>query len=382
MQFSAKACQIIVFTPKSGIGAPGSATSRELCGNGSAISRFVHKSVRFFQASTGLLDVKGLMILFGVFQLVASLSCIFLLKRTKTTVGEYVSLDDSNVKDKNVTESETKAGDIGDASKLTDEVTALKKNASADKQANEKTSLTKNAEKSTNENNAKQEVPKLVKTDSVYGDVYGWEIMKLLDFWLLLVTFIIGCSTDKSMVTNLGTYLRSFGQEQHLHIVMATAPWITMVVKVTVGISSDLCRERIPRLAFLVGLLLVKVPLLFAFIVWGDHIALLYIVSYFLFISFGIFFVIGPTLVAEYFGVTYYGRNFGSFILVEGATVLLLQFTIGVFYDMKVTDDEEESHTCYGLKCFYASTGIICGLSVLILCTSIVLFSRRSVLKY
>ena len=123
------------------------------------------------------------------------------------------------------------------------------------------------------------------------------------------------------MVTNLGTYLRSFGQEQHLHIVMATAPWITMVVKVTVGILSDLCRERIPRLAFLVGLLLVKVPLLFAFIVWGDHIALLYILTYFLFISFGIFFVIGPTLVAEYFGVTYYGRNFGSFILVEGATV-------------------------------------------------------------
>ena len=80
-----------------------------------------------FQASTGLLDVKGLMILFGAFQLVASLSCIFLLKRTKTIVGGYVSLDDSNVKDKNVTQSETKTGETEDPMKLTDEVTTLKK---------------------------------------------------------------------------------------------------------------------------------------------------------------------------------------------------------------------------------------------------------------
>ena len=339
-----------------------------------------HSSIQF-QASTGLLDVKGLMILFGGIQLVASLSCIFLLKRTKTTVSEYTSLDDSNGRDKNDKQRELKTvQETGETDATFRSNDVVPKKTNADKRANEKSPLTGNGERSTNENNASQEVLKSVKTDSVYGDVSGWEIMKLLDFWLLLVTFIIGSSTDKSMVTNLGTYLRSFGQEKHLHIVMTTAPWIAMVVKVTVGIASDLCREKIPRLAFLVTLLLFKVPLLFAFMLWGDNMVLLYILSYFLFISFGIFFVIGPTLVGEYFGVTYYGRNFGSFLLVEGASVLLLLFMIGVFYDGNVTD--EESHTCYGLTCFYVSTGIICGLSIVILCTSILLFSRRSVLRY
>ena len=195
------------------------------------------------------------------------------------------------------------------------------------------------------------------REESIYGDVQGWEIMKLPDFWLLLVTFVIGSGTDKSWVTNIGTYLRSFKEEDHLHILMDSAPWISMAAKVSVGITSDLCRESVPRLTFLIGLMLIKVPLLLFFTLYGNNIVLIYILTYFLYVSFGIFFVICPILVAEYFGVVYYGRNFGSIIFFEGCTALLLQFIIGVLYDANVT--ELETHTCCGLHCFYGSSGII-----------------------
>lgn len=156
---------------------------------------------------------------------------------------------------------------------------------------------------------------------------------------------------------------------------MASAPWFSMAAKVSVGISSDLCRDKIPRLSFLVGILLLKVPFLLIFTFYDNNIVLIYIMTYFLFISFGTFFVIGLILVAEYFGVLYYGRNFGSVILCEGCKALFLQFLIGILYDINVT--EIETYTCYGLHCFYASSGILCGVSFIVLCTSIILYIRR-----
>ena len=65
--------------------------------------------------------------------------------------------------------------------------------------------------------------PPSVNHSSIYGHVYGWEIIRLPDFWLLIVPFVIGCSIDKVILFNTGTYLRSFKAEHHLHTLVAVA---------------------------------------------------------------------------------------------------------------------------------------------------------------
>ena len=214
-----------------------------------------------------------------------------------------------------------------------------------------------------------------VNHSSIYGHVYGWKIVRPPDFWLLIVTFIVGCSIDKVILFNTGTYLGSFKVEHHLHTLVAVASWFLTISKIIVGLMSDLCIDRIPRVVYMVVITLSSVPMYFAFLVFADSIVFLYIITFFSYISLGVLFVMGPVLIAEYFGVRHFAINYGSVLLVEGCFILLLQFVLGIIYDRNVTD--VTTHTCYGLHCYYVSTGLLCALSIVTLVSSVTLCVRR-----
>ena len=109
--------------------------------------------------------------------------------------------------------------------------------------ANEKTRLTKAMSKSSSN------FPKTQRIEDVHS-VHGWEIMKMMDFWLFVVTFVFGSAMGNAVSGNIGTYLRSFRLEEHLYIIMTIAPWFYLKTKILGGIISDLLVDKVPRIWF------------------------------------------------------------------------------------------------------------------------------------
>ena len=111
------------------------------------------------------------------------------------------------------------------------------------------------------------------------------------------------------------------------------------------------------------------------FIFVADSILFMYFVAYMSFVSNGIYFLIGPLLIAEYFGDKYFGINYGATYLADGCFTLFLQFILGLLYDLNVID--KSSHNCYGLHCYSVSSGILFALSIATLSTCVTLYMRR-----
>ena len=63
------------------------------------------------------------------------------------------------------------------------------------------------------------------------------------------------------------------------------------------------------------------------------------------------------------------------FNLADGCFTQLLQFILGLLYYLNVTG--KTSHTCYGLHCYYASSGILFALSIATLSSCVTLYIRR-----
>ena len=299
----------------------------------------------FLQFSATWMNVEAVMILGAIFQVIGSLCCIYLLQpRPPDGAGvkgvPYKSMsdedDDSNESKEQITPSEN--------SQL---------NQSYDKKA------------TTQDESVQNET-------SIEGNSSRWEITKRLDFWLLMATFIIGGAIYNVFITNTGTYLRSFGKEQHLYLVMTIAPWFYSISTLFVGVLSDIYREKIPRIVFCIITALLSVPVYLIFIFYAYRVACVHTVTYFSYAALAVYFVIGPVLMAEYFGVKHFAVNFGSAQLGQGFATLILQYILGAIYDMNVSD--VAIHTCYGLHCYYVSSGILCALSLVTLVTSITLY--------
>ena len=289
------------------------------------------------------------MITWACLQVFSSLCCIFVLKRNDPPDGD---------------------GSTSVTQKTTDE-TIETNDAVGSSQDNEKTHLTRKRLNTTSPNQKEDFNP----GGETFERIHGWQMIKLVDFWLLMISFIIGTAINRIVASNIGTYLRSFKEEQHLHIITTTNQWGLIAIKIFVGIISDLYAETVPRLTFVLLTTIVNVPVFFVFIFLGDKIVTLYVISYISAISIGIFFLIGPILIAEYFGVKYFAINYGAAFLVEGCFTLLLQFILGMLYDANVSD--VATHTCYGLHCYYVSSGILCALSIVTLIATVTLYIRR-----
>ena len=300
-----------------------------------------------FQFSTGWLNVHNLMILQGCLQTLGSLCCIFLLKQREPD-GAVIAC---------TTSQPIKVQDHDSWNELTSQETELVS-------ANENTCLT-----------SSNQVKITEKTDQSQPHIYGWEIIKVLDFWLLMETFVVGCAVAYVVVTNTGSYLRSLGEEQHLHKITTSAPWLFLTTKIFVGIISDMCIEKIPRIAFCIGISLINVHIYLMFAFYADRVEVMYFVTYFSFSSLGVFYVTGPVLVAEYFGVKQFAINYGSMLLFQGCVTLLLQFIYGILYDVNITD--VSTQTCYGIYCFSVTSWMLCALSVVTFVTSVTLCVRR-----
>ena len=300
----------------------------------------------FFQISSGWMDIKGIMAVGACLQTIGSACCIFLLqKRTEGSSSFEMSKQISNQHDNSDNELTNQKADSYSA--------------------NEKTHLT---------SKTCQDTPNLGKSPQS-GSTRGWEILKMPDFSLFIVTFVFGCSVGNAVSGNIATYLRSFRLEEHLHVIMTIAPWFFLLAKVVGGTVSDLLIDKISRIWYWLIFTILAIIVYSLFIVYGENLIMMHIVAYFSFAFMGITLVICPVLTAEYFGVRYFSVNFGSIFLIQGCFTLLVQFVFGLLYDFKVTN--VATHTCYGMQCFFVTSCLLCVLSIVTAITSVALCLRK-----
>ena len=240
-----------------------------------------------FSFGVGIVGVKGLFVGWACMQVVSSLCCIFLLKQKQESPPDGTT-SSTSVTPHNPIKDRDNA--VDDDLKPSPEVEMDSINSSENTNS-----------ESTNEKTRLVQSQLTNQKEEVRISVYGWEIMKLMDFWLLMATFIIGSTLTKLFMSNFGTYLRSFDHEDHLHVLMSTGPWCLAGATLIFGLISDFYIDKIPRLLFLVFLALCNVPIYFAFIFKAYDIVFLYIVAYTTFASNGVYFLFGPVLIAELF---------------------------------------------------------------------------------
>lgn len=212
----------------------------------------------------------------------------------------------------------------------------------------------------------------------VFGDKVGFQVIRYLDFWLITITFLVGVSTQSAVYSNMGTYLRSFGQEKNLVIFMLIYPIIGITTEIIGGVLSDKTQRKVSRVVYIVFVLLVQLVLLVCFIFIGDQTTFTFIYFPAVCIIKGLTFLHCSILPLEYFGSKHYGRNFGATLLGLGLTILMLMFFLGHMYD--ATIEVSGVLTCYGLQCFFVSTLVLCGFTTIALGASVLLFLRKPVL--
>lgn len=213
---------------------------------------------------------------------------------------------------------------------------------------------------------------------SYYGDKYGFEIMAIVDFWLLVFTFMMSIATDKTFFMNIGTYLRSFDIEEYLTFLTVSGPIIALVTKLTLGPISDACIHHISRIWFVIVPVFLKLVISVVFLFFGDHFVATLLTSYVCYVTLGAMFMVGPVLTAEYFGLRYYGRNFGCMLFAAGILTVILHVFLGLLYDDRLDSEsaDDDDATCKGLHCFAISTSVLILITLSTLCTSLLLWKR------
>ena len=209
----------------------------------------------------------------------------------------------------------------------------------------------------------------------VYGDVWGWEIIKLSDFWFIAGIIVLGGSFTKVIWANTGTYLRSFRLEKYASVTTVT-PWTVMLAKSTVSIFGDAIHGTAPKILIILGFFAVGVPAYLAWLIWGYGFTLCFTTQIVGFIHATIF-MLGPVMLVENFGILFFGFNYGCIYVATACLTLFLQVYLGSMYDLISYSNR---HTCFGRGCFISVSNVLVFLSVTTMFLA-VLFCLRHFMK-
>ncbi len=202
----------------------------------------------------------------------------------------------------------------------------------------------------------------------------GLELLKSLDFCMVASSIIISVSVDKTIFYNIGTYLRSFKLEYNGQSIFLAGAILIIISKIVVGFLMHALQDKTQRITFQCVALLVKSVTLGLFTFYGDCFAILFLTAISVYVATPVEMMVTPIIMLEYYGAKYHARNLGSVLFVSTLFTLLLQFLVGSIYGMYV---EEDSNTCYGLKCFLLSNILLLTLTLVALCFSIIVWYKR-----
>lgn len=192
-------------------------------------------------------------------------------------------------------------------------------------------------------------------------DVTGIELLKRFDFHFLFWSSTFCGGLQLMVQNNITAYLKSFGMENYSTLFTTLSPIAAVVSKFLAGFLSDAIVQRIPRVALLLVYNIALTIVLICCVFWGNNLVVMTILVLVSGMANGALWCLTPIILSEYFGLKYFGRNWGSFMFGNAISGLAFQKLYGWVYDNNIPYRGRTE--CLGLRCFTWSFSAIAVLS-------------------
>ena len=208
-----------------------------------------------------------------------------------------------------------------------------------------------------------------------YGEYDLTKAMKTLDFHMFLWPCILSTSIAFMYSFSLPVFLKSFDLTHLQSLLISLGSILAGLCKMSSGFVSDFTLTYFPRLLYLIILLVLQTSSLILCIFVGEDIVVVIFTVLVQFVALGIFMVMIPMIMCDWYGVTHYASIWGAVMVLVGSGNLGMSYLMGALYDSKITDG---SNVCYGLKCFRITFFISTLLSALSLMSLSILYKRQT----
>ncbi|XP_063409263.1 uncharacterized protein LOC134692704 [Mytilus trossulus] len=187
----------------------------------------------------------------------------------------------------------------------------------------------------------------------VIEDLTGLSLLKRFDFHFIAWGYIMCAGLQLMFQNNIGTYLASYDISKFTTVFTTINPVCGIFSKFFAGFLSDALVDRYPRVVVLFGFNIMQTIFLTLSIFFSDKFAMILVVNLVIGFSNGALWCLTPTMISEFYGLKYFGRNWGSIMLGNAFGGLLLQQSFGWLYDSSIRFKGQTD--CSGLHCFTLS---------------------------
>ncbi|XP_046547135.1 probable transporter MCH1 [Haliotis rubra] len=199
-----------------------------------------------------------------------------------------------------------------------------------------------------------EEIPDELKPQKVNPeisqDITGRKLLFNFDFHFLTWSFWMCACLQLMFQTNITTYLKSFHMEGY-STVLTTLNFVAgTIAKISFGFGSDLIVHKVPRALVILTATAVQTVVLAICIYSANSLPILFIAVLGVGIPNGATWCLTPTMTSEFFGIKYFGRNWGAMMIGNAAGGVLLQKVFGAIYDNAIPIKGQTN--CYGQGCF------------------------------
>lgn len=190
----------------------------------------------------------------------------------------------------------------------------------------------------------------------------GLKLLGMFDFHFLTWSYIFCASLQLMFQANISTFLKSSHLEEYSTLFTTLTFAVGTVAKFFFGFVSDVIVQRVPRVTVSLIAMVLQTIVLTVCVFMADNFTVLMIGTLGVGIPNGATWCLTPTMTSEYFGVKYFGRNWGWMMLGNAIFGLALQKAFGAIYESEIPEVGETD--CYGLNCYRWSLVIMAGLSL------------------
>ena len=202
------------------------------------------------------------------------------------------------------------------------------------------------------------------------------EIVCNLDFHSFVWMFALVSSVGLVYTNNITVASRSAGLDDHNDQLVIIIPVTNAIVSASIGILSDVFKEKVPRLVLVTGSCLLFVLAQVLLMTFADKLTVFVIATVCAGAGIGVVWSLSPTIMKEQFYVRNLGRNWGIALFFAALVAFASQECFGALYDSHLTSDGGEF--CYGNDCIRGGYAVFLGVAVIaLLCGLFILLRRR-----